>query len=230
MHCRPSLGRQLLAIVAVVAAALVTGCTTRASDAALEPTVGRAQNAARAEIVAGTSSARIAAGGLELSLPAGLTLAFDDAPSGDPDTEAMLNDSAALFAAIYQAIGRGDPEDSLYRRFAGGSAERDLATMIKMFPANDWTVTGQARVFERKAVRTGADSGRVSWCADVRQVYPQEIGSGTVLPVEASDAGLVAYTGTVRRNSAGIWILTSIRSERAAAACIAQPARAVPPS
>lgn len=211
----------LVALAGIVALLLAGGCATAdpAAQAGSDPRL--AAEAAPAELGgAATAPARIAAGGLELSLPAGLSLDFQDSPTRSPATTAMLEDAAALFAAMYQAIGRGDPDDSLYQRYVTGTARTEVAGVISMFADSDWTVSGRAWVFNRTARLTGPDTGRVSWCADVREVYPQELQSGEVLRSSTGSNGVIAYSGSVRRNSAGVWELTSLTSKRAAPSCV----------
>ncbi|MCI0686826.1 MAG: hypothetical protein L0Y54_06260 [Sporichthyaceae bacterium] len=216
------MGRPLLAALAgAVAVTLISGCSG-SSDAALGSESAQvAAKAVPAELAAGAAaSARIAAGGLELSLPTGLRLNFEPTPTTSATAAAMLEDSAAMFAAMYQAIGRGDPDDSLYQRYVTGAAADEVAGVISMFSTSDWTVSGHGLVFNRQADTTGPDTGRVSWCADVRRVYPQELDSGEVLRSNAGSSGVIAYTGTVRRGAAGVWVLTTLKSERAAPACL----------
>jgi hypothetical protein len=222
MNHHPRPGRPfLLSVAGAVSALLISGCSA-ASDAAQAGSGTRvAAKAAPAELGgAGAASARIAAGGLELSLPAGLTLNFEESRTDSATTTAMLEDAAAMFAAMYQAIGRGDPDDSLYQRYVTGSAHTEVAGVIRMFSDSDWTVSGQGLVFKRTARLTGPDTGRVGWCADVRKVYPQELASGEVLRSNAGTNGLIAYSGSVRRNPAGVWQLTTLTSERAAPTCL----------
>lgn len=221
MDHHPRRGRPLLAAVGVAVVLLISGCSTASGTVQSESETRLAAKAVPAEVGGtGTASARIAAGGLELSLPAGLTLNFEDGSTSSAASAAMLEDAAALFAAMYQAIGRSDPHDSLYQRYATGSARTEVAGVVSMFSDSDWTVSGQGWVFNRTARLTGPDTGRVSWCADVRKVYPQELGSGEVLRSSAGSNGVIAYSGSVRRNSAGVWVLTSLTSERAAPSCL----------
>ncbi|HKE52295.1 MAG TPA: hypothetical protein VKE25_12380 [Actinomycetes bacterium] len=211
----------LVAVAGTAALLLVAGCSAAGEAAQAESDTRLAAKAAPAELGgAATASARIAAGGLELSLPAGLTLNFEDSPIKNPAATAILEDAAAMFAAMYQAIGRSDPDDSLYQRYVTGAARTEVAGVISMFSDSDWTVSGQAWVFNRTARLTGPDTGRVGWCADVREVYPQELQSGEVLRSTAGANGVIAYSGSVRRNSAGVWVLTSLTSKRAAASCL----------
>jgi len=211
----------LVAVAGTTALLLIAGCSAAGEAAQAESDTPLAAKAAPAELGgAATASARIAAGGLELSLPAGLTLSFEDSPTKNPAATAILEDAAAMFAAMYQAIGRGDPDDSLYQRYVTGAARTEVAGVISMFADSDWTVSGQAWVFNRTARLTGPDTGRVGWCADVREVYPQEVQSGEVLRSTAGANGVIAYSGSVRRNSAGVWVLTSLTSKRAAASCL----------
>lgn len=210
----------LVAVAGTVALVLLAGCSAAGEAAQAGSDARLAAKAAPAELGgAATASARIAAGGLELSLPVELSLSFQDSRADSPATTAMLEDAAAMFAAMYQAIGRSDPDDSLYQRYVTGTARTEVAGVISMFSNSDWTVSGRAWVFNRTARLTGLNTGRVGWCADVREVYPQELQSGEVLRSQAGSSGLIAYSGAVRRNPAGVWVLTSLTSKRAAPSC-----------
>jgi hypothetical protein len=211
----------LVAMAGTVAVLLAGGCSAAGQAAQAGADTRLAAKAAPAELGgAATAPARIATGGLELSLPAGLSLNFQDSPNNSPATTAMLEDAAAMLAAMYQAIGRSDPDDSLYQRYVTGTARTEVAGVISMFSDSDWTVSGRAWVFNRTARLTGPDTGRVSWCADVREVYPQELQSGEVLRSNTGSNGVIAYSGSVRRNSAGVWMLTRLTSKRAAPSCL----------
>ena len=164
-------------------------------------------------------SASAATGGILIELPQSFTLTFEPAPHAGADEQAVLTDSAVLFAAWYQAIGRGDADDPLYGRYASAGVRAKLREIIAMFQANGWTVTGSVLVNRRTAKITG-DTARAAWCADVREAFPMESSSGHVLHSPTGDQSFLLYRATMRRNGAGIWVASSLTSQRAAAACL----------
>jgi hypothetical protein len=164
-------------------------------------------------------SASAATGGLLIELPEGFTLTFEPVPRASVEKEAVLTDAAVLFAAWYQAIGRGDADDPLYGRYASPGVRAKLHEIIAMFRANGWTVTGSVLVNKRTAKIIG-DTARVSWCADVRAAFPMETSSGHVLHSPTGDQSFLLYRATMRRNGAGIWAASSLTSQRGAAACL----------
>lgn len=171
------------------------------------------------EPVGSALSASAATGGLLIELPEGFTLTFEPVRRASVEEQAALTDSAVLFAAWYQAIGRGDADDSLYGRYANADVRAELREIIAMFDANGWTITGSVLVSRRTAQITG-DTARVAWCADVRQAFPMETSSGHVLHSPTGDQSFLLYRATMRRNDAGIWAASSLGSRRAAPACL----------
>jgi hypothetical protein len=164
-------------------------------------------------------SASAATGGLLIELPEGFTLTFEPVSRASVEKQAVLTDSAVLFAAWYQAIGRGDADDPLYGRYASAGVRAKLREIIAMFRANGWTVTGSVMV-NKRTVDIAGDTARLSWCADVREAFPMETSSGHVLHSPTGDQSFLLYRATMRRNDAGIWAASSLTSQRAAAACL----------
>jgi hypothetical protein len=164
-------------------------------------------------------SASAATGGLLIELPEGFTLTFAPVPRASVEEQAVLTDSAVLFAAWYQAIGRGDADDPLYGRYAGAGTRAKLREIIAMFRANGWTVTGSVLVNRRTAKIIG-ETAKVAWCADVREAFPMETSSGHVLHSPTGDQSFLLYRATMHRNDAGIWAASSLTSQRAAATCL----------
>lgn len=164
-------------------------------------------------------SASTATGGLLIELPEGFSLSFEPVAGANAEEQAVLTDSAVLFAAWYQAIGRGDVDDSLYGRYANARARAALREVVAMFRANGWTVTGSVLV-NRRSVRVTGNTARVAWCADLRKAFPKETSSGHVLQSPTGDQSFLRYTATMRRNDAGIWVAISLKSRRAAPACL----------
>src|SRR5262245_3115888 len=165
-------------------------------------------------------SASSATGGLLIELPEGFALTFAPVPRANVEEQAVLTDSAVLFAAWYQAIGRGDADDSLYGRYASPGVRAKLHEIIAMFQANGWTITGSVLV-NRRTAEVAGDTARVAWCADVRKAFPMETSSGHVLHSPIGDQSFLLYRATMRRNDAGIWAASSLTSQRAAPACVA---------
>jgi hypothetical protein len=164
-------------------------------------------------------SASAATGGLLIELPEGFTLTFEPVTRASAEEQTVLTDSAALFAAWYQAIGRGDADDPLYGRYASAGVRAKLREIIAMFRANGWSITGSVMV-NRRSAKITADTARVTWCADVREAFPMETSSGHVLHSPTGDQSFLLYRATMRRTDAGIWAAASLTSQRAAAACL----------
>ena len=208
---------------ALVAAVIASGCSVTGSDrpAGLLPAEEVAIDPA-ASPAAERRDVQVTAGGPPVELSSGLTLRFEDAPGAvdDPPTSAVLDDSAMLFAAMYQAIDRGDPDDALYQRYASEQVQAALRDVIAVFASNGWTATGTAIVYRRSAELTDTDEASVAWCADLRTVLPMEISSGHVLESAPGDHSYLRYEGTMERSSSGLWVMTSLQSQRADPACL----------
>lgn len=210
-----------LAVGAFVAAvAWVGGCSIGGREAADGLAPADEIEVAQSQPPPAGQAVRISAGGPPVELPSGFTLTFDEHAAVDPAERAILDDTAMLVAAMYQAIGRGDPDDPLYRRYASGAARAGLRDVIAVFATNDWTVTGSADVYNRAVNVTANGVAAVSWCADLHAVFPMEITSGHVLESAAGDHSYLYYRGTVERDSGGVWVATQLRSDRSAPECL----------
>ncbi len=169
---------------------------------------------------------RISSGGPPVELPGGFALFLENAgeDAGKASTgrveRAVLDDAAMLFAAMYQAIGRGDPDDPLYGRYAGPDVQAGLREVIAVFAANDWTVTGTASVNRREVELIAPATALVSWCADLRSVLPTEIATGHVLESAPGEHSYLHYSGTFQLDESGVWVATSLTSQRAAPVCL----------
>lgn len=213
----------LLAAAAVVVFPLiVTGCSLMDSAApAGLPPAGELAVTTATPRAAESKTVSVVGGGPPIELPSGLTLQLEDADETlDTATRAALDDAAILFAAMYQAIERGEPDDGLYQRYASGSVSAAIRDIVAVFVSNDWTATGTAIVYRREAQLTGGDEATVSWCADLRNVLPLEIASGHVLESAEGNHSYLRYEGTMERSPSGVWVMTSLESRRGDPACL----------
>jgi hypothetical protein len=217
-------------LAAAIAGSALVGCSLANGDdlrseggsAARDPLDGSGQavrDQAAVKPAGSVLSASTATGGLLIELPEGFSLSFEPVAGANADEQAVLTDSAVLFAAWYQAIGRGDVDDSLYGSYANARVRAALREVVAMFRANGWTVTGSVLV-NRRSVRLTGNSAHVAWCADLRKAFPKESSSGHVLRSAIGDQSFLHFSATMRRNDAGIWVATSLKSRRAAPACL----------
>jgi hypothetical protein len=150
------------ALGAVLAAAVLSGCSTRSAQP--DGSLGGSP-AARPSNAPAASAAPVATA----SLPADFEVDFDLDITGSQDQVELLTQAKALVLAYEQAIERNDPKDPLYKSMVSGLAEANLAASITGYQTAQQRPTGVLD-FDQFTTKVNPVAADVLFCENRAQV------------------------------------------------------------
>ncbi|WP_431679109.1 hypothetical protein [Kitasatospora sp. KL5] len=202
--------------------AALTGCGSNGAKSTDAPTIaGAATGSASPSASASPSSA---AGVPEAVLPDGVTLTVEAQPTGDPQKDAVLAGVTARYRAVYQAIGRQDPEDALYKQWTTAtvktaSARQHDRTYIANLVGKKHTVTGAYRVYDPKFVTVDAAKANVTWCEDQTKAFAREVATGKVLTTTPSRTDYIFFDAILEKAADGRWLTSALLGHEGDSRC-----------
>lgn len=201
------------AMLVTTAGLLLTGCGS--GNQSPGPIKG-AQTAAPSSAAPSTSSSVQRP---KITLPNDLHLVFEDDKTGDSAKDAVLYDNEQFIEATHQAIARSNLSDKAYQFYAEGPAGADTYSWIKTFVDADMRSTGTARYYDREVTIGSDGSATIGYCEDESKAYGKDLKTGKVEATPSTKNSYVYYTGSVKRNSKGIWVAEQMTSQRGASKC-----------
>lgn len=207
--------RSLLPLVAasaalLLAAAVLAGCGTSASQPSAALPVG---GAASAPAVTGSATSAVS-----VQIPGDYTVDVEINPTGDPTQDALLARTRDMLMAYEQAVSRNAPTDSLYQSLTTSFARTNLYSMIDTFAQAGERPTGSVR-FYRFSVRFTGKVADVFFCQDTSKVVPVGFKSGQRTGAAATGSAAFSWWDTAfEKDSHGAWtviVYTSAQVGRA---------------
>jgi hypothetical protein len=194
--------------------AVLTGGSSSASSSASASSPGAATPSGAASSSPTSTTPSIATA----VLPADLKIVVDAQTPSDPTQQAIWSGWLAFYQAWYQAIGRSNADDPLYKLWTGQatngapSAQTQTRNYIKYFQDSGLTVTGTLRLYQRTIVGSDAQGTHLSWCEDQTNGYTKDVKSGAVNKTQPSRKDFDFYESYEHQGTDGRWITIWIRS------------------
>jgi len=213
-----------LAAVLIGATAL-TGCGSDAKKSSTDQATIPGADTSSAPASASPSPSPSAADGVpEAQLPDGVTFQADLQPTGDPAKDAVLAGVTARYKAVYQAIGKQDPEDALYKKWTTATATTASArqhdrTYISNLVSKQHTVTGVYRVYDAKFTAVDDAKASVTWCEDQTKAFAKEVGSGKVLTTTPSRSDYIFFDAIMEKGPDGRWLTSNLLGHEGDSRC-----------
>ncbi|MET9253181.1 hypothetical protein [Streptomyces sp. NPDC003717] len=160
--------------------------------------------------------------GVDVSLPADMSLVFDWARPKDKNEAAAMDDAANFLRAIYRGVDKRTTKDAAVAAYATGGGTHYATTQINAWIEGGWTATGTLRHYD--VTTRSASNGKsveVAFCADASKFYGKEIKTGKVLTTEPSikDFDHFEVIMTKYPTGEGLWQATKVFVEEKAAKC-----------
>jgi hypothetical protein len=150
------------------------------------------------------------------TLPQGFHIVVDGGETGDPAKDAVLAANLARYEALYQAVARQDPEDSLYKAWTGREsvtvdAQQRLKTYIEKFVKVKQTVSGTLHLRDERVTSLTRKKASMTWCEDQTHSYSKVIATGTVLYTKPSRSDVAYFRSTLWKEH-GRWVTVWLQS------------------
>ncbi|MEV6209639.1 hypothetical protein [Kitasatospora sp. NPDC051914] len=192
--------------------AALTGCGINGTKSTDDPTIAGAVTGSASQSASASPSA---AGVPEAVLPDGVSLTVEAQPTGDSQKDAVLAGVTARYRAVYQAIGRQDPEDALYKQWTTAtvktlSARQHDRTYIANLVGKKHTVTGVYRVYDPKFVTLDDAKANVTWCEDQTKAFAKEVATGKVLTTTPSRTDYIFFEANLEKAADGRWLTSAL--------------------
>ncbi|MFC9464425.1 hypothetical protein [Streptomyces coelicoflavus] len=155
----------------------------------------------------------------EITLPADVTYKFEWDETGDPAQDAVLHDAEQRIRAVDMAIAEQDPLHKAYRFYSEGEAAAGSEKYIQDFVDHKARTTGLTRYYGESVNVRDDGTAALAYCEDQSKSFNKFIQTGKTEVTSATKDSYVAYAGTLRKNSKGVWVTERLVSERGSTKC-----------
>ncbi|MFI6091794.1 hypothetical protein [Streptomyces sp. NPDC051218] len=209
-----------LATVALTASAalLLTACGSGGDEAKDNDKIAGADKGGEEKSASPSASDAEAVERPKVELPSDLTYAFDWPKTGKKADDAILADGEQSIKAVDMAIAEQDPMHKAYRFYYEGEAAAQTQKFIKAYVEAKARTTGAYRYYN-PVVSGDGKSASLVYCEDQSKAYDKYLKKDKVNKTPATKNSYVLYATKLKRNEAGVWVITQINSTRGSAKC-----------
>lgn len=211
------------------AALLLAGCGGSSQKAATLPSTSTSSAATTSSAVATTSTTSTPSASPTSTpspsssipaavLPADFKIVVDASTPTDPTQQAIWAGWLSFYQAMYQAIGRTNPDDPLYTQWTGlptngaPSAKFTTHDFIKRYQDAGITATGTLRLYNRSILGSDGQGTHLSWCEDQTYAYAKVVKTGVVKKTQPSRDDFIYYESYEKQGADGRWLTMWIHS------------------
>jgi hypothetical protein len=155
----------------------------------------------------------------KIQLPSDVTHKFEWKSTGDPEKDAVLNDSEQRIRAVDMAIAEQDPLHEAYRFYSEGTAAAGSQKYIQEFVDHKARTTGSARYYNESVTVNEDGTAALVYCEDQSKAFNKFLKTGKTDVTSVTKDSYVIYASTLRKNKSGVWVTERLTSERGSAKC-----------
>ncbi|ATL29674.1 hypothetical protein KY5_4656c [Streptomyces formicae] len=205
-----------IAVLAATTALVLTGCSSN-SDASdkIEGAGGDANASPKSPEKSSTAPAELP----DFGLPADVKVEIASDTTGDKAKDRILKEQAESLMARQRIFLDLDPKSRYLTRYYADEALAFYVSEIKKAKADNRTITGLYRYYDRKVETHTGDIAVVSYCEDRSKAYAKDITSGKTRKTEPSPSDFIKNTATLAKTGNGTWVVQSFRGKTSAKEC-----------
>ncbi|GGW85559.1 hypothetical protein GCM10010297_02940 [Streptomyces malachitofuscus] len=214
MNRRPT----LLAALALTAAVTLAACGSDDDSAKAGDEIAGADTNTE-QSPSPSPSTPAAADRPKIQLPSDVTHTFEWKKTGDPEKDAVLNDSEQRIKAVDMAIAEQDPLHEAYLFYSEGTAAAGSEKYIQEFVDHKARTTGSTRFYNESLTVNEDGTAALVYCEDQSKAFNKFLKTGKTDVTPVTKDSYVIYASTLRKNKSGVWVTERLTSERGSAKC-----------